>query len=95
MQFEWDEAKRQANIIKHKIDFAEAVTIFDGFVHTHQDLRADYGEDRYVCTGLLNGIEITVIYTPRNEKKRIISVRRARKKEREDYYAERKQKMGY
>ena len=44
MEFEWDENKRQSNIIKHKIDFAEAVAIFDGFVHTHQDLRADYGE---------------------------------------------------
>lgn len=95
MEFEWDENKRQSNIIKHKIDFAEAVAIFDGFVHTHQDLLADYGEKRYVTIGLLQGIEIAVIHTPRGDKYRIISARRARVKEREAYYAERKQKMGY
>ena len=44
MEFEWDEAKRQANILKHGIDFEDAKTIFDGFFFTWQDTRADYGE---------------------------------------------------
>ena len=39
-------------------------------------MRADYGEKRYVTIGLLEGIEIEVIHTPRGEKERIISVRR-------------------
>ena len=88
MQFEWDENKRKANIEKHRIDFADAVKIFDGFFIRRKDTRADYGEDRYVTTGLLSGVEITVIYTPRNNKRRIISARRARISERKEYYKE-------
>ncbi len=88
MQFEWDENKRQANIEKHGIDFADAVKIFDGFVYKFQDTRADYGEDRYVSVGLLNGLEISVVHTTRGDKERIISVRRARIKERKTFYEE-------
>ena len=88
MLFEWDEAKRLKNIEKHKIDFADAVKIFKYFVHTVQDTRADYGENRYVSTGLLDDPEITVIYTPRNGKRRIISARRARLQERKRYHEE-------
>ena len=86
MQFEWDENKRKANIEKHGIDFVDAVKIFDGFISSQEDMRSDYGEKRYVTIGLLEGIEIAVIHTPRDEKERIISVRRARIKERERYY---------
>ena len=88
MQFEWDENKRQANIEKHGIDFADAIKIFDGFFIRHKDTRADYGEERYVTTGLLENVEITVIYTPRNNKRRIISARRTRHSERKEYYEE-------
>ena len=94
MQFEWDENKRQANIEKHGIDFADAVKIFDGFTHTTQDTREDWGEERFVTTGLLDGIEISVINTPRDKRLRIISVRRARKTERKRYYEE-AEKHGY
>ncbi|MBQ7196293.1 MAG: BrnT family toxin [Synergistaceae bacterium] len=88
MQFEWDENKRQANIEKHGIDFVDAVKIFDGFTSARQDIRADYGEERYVIVGLLDGVEISVINTPRGNKLRIISVRRARISERKRYYEE-------
>ncbi len=88
MLFEWDENKRLKNIEKHRIDFVDAVKIYRAFVNTVQDLRADYGEKRYVSTGLLNDIEITVIYTPRNGKRRIISARRARIEERKRYHEE-------
>ncbi|MBQ6738181.1 MAG: BrnT family toxin [Synergistaceae bacterium] len=94
MQFEWDENKRKINIEKHGIDFADAVKIFDGFITSKQDTRADYGEERYVTIGLLSGIEIAVINTPRGNKVRIISVRRARDSERKKYYEEAK-KHGY
>ena len=62
------------------------VTIFDNDFYRYQDLRADYGEKRYVTIGLLHGVEIAVIHTPRNGKYRIISARRARVKERKLYY---------
>ena len=47
-RFEWDENKRQINIEKHGIDFADAVKIFDGFTHDTQDTREDCGEERFV-----------------------------------------------
>ena len=94
MQFEWDENKRQTNIEKHGIDFADAVKIFDGFTHTTQDTREDWGEERFVAVGILNGLEIAVIYTPRNGKRRIISVRRARVMERKIYYEEARKRNG-
>ncbi len=89
MEFEWDEAKRQSNIEKHGIDFAEAVAIFDNYVSMYQDTRADYGEVRYVSIGLLQGVEIAVIHTFRGGKNRIISARKARVKERRMYHYER------
>ena len=88
MGYEWDEAKRQSNIEKHGIDFADAVKIFDEFAVSRQDTRADYGELRFLATGMLEGREISVVYTPRGENTRIISARRARVEERKLYYEE-------
>jgi uncharacterized protein len=53
MKFTWDETKRQANIIKHGIDFADVPPMFDGDIFTIEDLRFDYGETRYITFGLL------------------------------------------
>ena len=89
MHFEWDENKRLSNIEKHHIDFADAVRIFDGFVLTQLSSRTEHQELRYMSIGLLNGTEITVIHTPRDDKRRIISARRARIEERIKFYKER------
>ena len=94
MAFEWDEAKRQSNIDEHGIDFADAAKVFEGFVITHQDTRADYGESRYVTTGLLEGREVTIVHTTRDNNIRIISMRRARVAERKIYHEE-AEKIGY
>jgi uncharacterized DUF497 family protein len=87
-QFEWDENKRLLNLEKHKIDFAEAETIYEDFVYTYQNLQEDHGEERFVSIGLLYGVEIALVFTPRSGKRRIISARRARSTERRLYYAE-------
>ena len=51
MDFEWDEAKRQANILKHGIDFVDAIGIFAArFIET-EDRRRNYGERRYRANG--------------------------------------------
>ena len=88
MSFEWDENKRQSNIDKHGIDFADAVKIFDTFVHTVPNDKVDYGEQRMISVGILEEREITVIHTQRGDNIRIISARRARVKEREIYHEE-------
>ena len=83
--FEWDDTKRQAVLEKHGLDFIDAITIFAGDVLT---ARSNFeGEERWIAIGLLEGIEIAVIYTVRDDVYRIITARRARKKERDLYDA--------
>lgn len=88
MRFEWDKRKNTINLTKHGIDFEAAVMIYEGFVFTFEDTRVDYGENRFVSIGVVLGIEITVVYTPRRGKRRIISARRAAKEERRKYHEE-------
>jgi uncharacterized DUF497 family protein len=77
MEFEWDENKRQANIAKHGIDFIAASAVFNGSpTITFASPRGQ--ESRWKTTGLANGRPITVIWTLREGRIRIISARRAR-----------------
>ena len=86
MDFEWDSTKNEANIKKHGIDFSGAQTIWDGYVVTLQSIQKYHGEIRFLAIGLYKGREITVVYTQRDRKRRLISARRARKNEREIYW---------
>jgi uncharacterized DUF497 family protein len=83
MLFEWDESKRQANLAKHHIDFRDAQRVFDGPVLERMDRR--YGEDRIFAIGLMEDIEIVVVYVTRGRQRRIVSARRAHRKERLEY----------
>src|SRR4051794_27188610 len=51
----WDERKRNLNLKKHGIDFADAEALFDGPTVTVEDARLAYGEQRLVTLGILNG----------------------------------------
>jgi uncharacterized DUF497 family protein len=83
MESEWDDAKDQAKIRKHGISFAEAKHIFDGPVLTRIDDRADYGEVREISRGLLSPeAPLMVVHTARGEKIRLISARKASRRER-------------
>ena len=83
MLFEWDESKRQANLAKHHIDFRDAKRVFDGPVFERVDSR--HGEDRIFAIGLMEDIEIVVVYVMRGKRRRIISARRAHRDERQEY----------
>jgi len=83
MSFEWDENKRQMNLAKHGIDFLRVVTLFDRKYLNEELAYAD--ELRWKAIGLIDGMEIAVIYTRRNERIRLISARRARNYERRAY----------
>jgi len=83
--FEWDEDKRRSVIERHGIDFEDAIQIFDGPVW--ETLSPRPGEQRWLAIGVVDGIEIAVIYTVRNGCRRIITARRARRHERRDYHA--------
>ena len=83
MLFEWDESKRQANLAKHHIDFRDAKRVFDGVVLERIDSR--HGEGRIFAIGLMEDIEIVVVYVMRGKRRRIISARRAHRDERQEY----------
>jgi uncharacterized DUF497 family protein len=83
MLFEWDESKRQTNLAKHGIDFRDAIRVFDGPVFESVSRRR--GEARMVVIGLMEGVEIVLVYVMREEQRRIISARRAHRNERQDY----------
>jgi uncharacterized protein len=86
-EFEWDETKAQANLKKHKISFQEARRIFDDlFALIEQDLSEDFGEDRFLATGVVKGVLVTVVYTERGERIRLISARKANSDEQRRYY---------
>jgi uncharacterized protein len=83
--FEWDERKARANLRKHKVDFADAATVFeDGRAVTIAEDEAQ--EERYITLGIdASGRVLVVVYTMRGERIRIISARRATKRERAQY----------
>ena len=80
--WDWDKAKRQANRAKHGVDFAQ----LDGFdwatAVTREDTRGDYGERRFISTGLIGGRLHVCIWTVRAEGMRLISLRKANARER-------------
>ena len=95
MDFEWDDTKNSENLRKHGISFAEATTIFEGPVLTATDDRFDYGEAREISLGFLGGIVVlNVTHTDRGGVTRIISARRATKKERRLFHAYLKAALG-
>jgi uncharacterized protein len=85
MQLEWDEVKRLSNLTKHGLDFADVAEVLRSEVVEFEDLREDYGELRFRAYGLLKGIVVQIVYTPRDETLRLISFRKATDYETEQY----------
>jgi uncharacterized protein len=63
MEFTWSEAKRDANLEKHGLDFVDAPLVFEGVTFTFEDDRFSYEEQRFVTLGLLAGIPVSVVHT--------------------------------
>ena len=82
--FEWDENKRLSNLEKHKIDFYDAILIFE---YPHLNVPSDYkAEERWITIGELDGRLIMVVWTYRGWIKRIISARKLRTNDKRKYY---------
>jgi len=77
MDISFDPAKRDRTLSERGLDFADAGVVFAGVTATIQDLRQDYGEDRYITIGRLRGRRVVVVWTPRGNARRIISMRYA------------------
>ena len=86
MQYEWDETKRLINLRKHGIDFIQISAVFDSEILTIEDDRHNYGEQRFVTFGLLQGRVIAIVHTEQENRIRIISARKATKYEQQTYF---------
>ncbi len=91
--FEWDEAKAEANYAKHRVDFFAGAEVFgDPFAIEHPDpWSATHGEERFRITGIGKEFLLTVVFTERGEGIRIISARRATRREHDNYYRQNSQ----
>lgn len=88
MQFEWDEEKNRINKEKHDgIGFEYAVRVFldEKRIERYDAEHSSFTEDRWNAIGMVGRV-LFVVYTERGERTRIISARRATKKEEEEYY---------
>jgi hypothetical protein len=85
--FEWDAKKAQANLRKHGVSFAEAVTAFgDPLSMNMPDPDHSDSEQRFIVLGMSDRFRLLVVsYTERPPRTRIISARLATRKERKQY----------
>jgi hypothetical protein len=87
LTFEWDEKKAKRNLQKHGVSFEEASTVFsDPVSRTIPDPLHSEEEDRFVILGESHRFRVLVaVFTERGDNIRIISARRANRRERTDY----------
>ena len=86
MEFEWDDTKAENNFTKHQVRFEVAVKVFfdENRLVTIDD-RVAYGEERRIVFGNIDGRLYVVVYTERPPVIRIISARKANKREQRKY----------
>ena len=88
-RFDWSDGKARGNLKKHGVTFEAARLVFDDPASVDEiDDREDYGEDRFIITGRANGRLLTVTYTERDGRIRIISARKATRREQDDYFGQ-------
>jgi len=93
--FEWDTVKARGNYAKHGVTFETARKVFsDPFMVEVLDDTEDYGEERFLVIGMAGGLLVSVIYTPRQERFRLISARHATKDEQDHYFTQNSQGQG-
>ena len=81
MQIEFDPDKRDKTLMQRGLDFAHAAEVFAGVTVTAEDARFDYGEPRFTTVGVLESRMVILVWTPRGEVRRIISMRKANERE--------------
>jgi uncharacterized DUF497 family protein len=86
-EFEWHDPKAASNLADHGISFDHAKAVFrDTLGLDFLDTREDYGEERSIRIGRVEGAILTVCYTERGSRKRLISARYATKSEKDGYF---------
>ena len=90
MVIEFDSAKREKTLLERGLDFADSGKVFDGLHFVSVDDRYDYGEDRFITVGTLEHRVVVIVWTQREDVRRIISMRYANDRETSRY----KKKLG-
>ncbi len=86
-QFERDAGRAYSNLAKHGVSFEAARSVIDdAFAFERCDFESEPGEVRYVITGMVNEVILTVVYAERGDRTRIVSARKATKHEQAEYY---------
>ena len=87
LSFEWDENKAKSNLAKHGVSFEEASTVFgDPMSLTVPDPAHSQAEDRFIIIGQSHLRKLlVVVHTERGDNIRVVSARRASRKERKTY----------
>jgi uncharacterized protein len=87
--FEWHVAKARSNYSKHGVPFEIAKRAFaDPLMVEVLDDSEDYEEERYLVIGMVEGQLLSVVYTPRQGRFRLVSARRASKDEQDHYFTQ-------
>ena len=81
MKIAFDETKRRVTLDRRGLDFQDALKVFAGTTRTLVDDRIDYGEERFVTYGHLNGRAVVMVHVSRGDTVRVISMRHAHKEE--------------
>jgi len=87
MNYEWDESKLTQNLKNHKVHFSLSEQFEWKTAQVGPDRRKDYGELRYQAYGIIENRLYCLIFTPRNGNIRIISLRKANRREVKSYAA--------
>ena len=85
MKITFDPAKRQTALNERGLNFADASIVFAGPTITVQDTRRDYGETRFQTVGFLADRMVMVVWTPREEARHVISMRKCNDREKAIY----------
>lgn len=85
MRIDYDRAKADHILAMRGLDFARAREIFAVHHFTARNLRVDYGEDRLITVGKLDGRMVVLVWTPRGAVRRIISLSKANDREKARY----------
>jgi uncharacterized DUF497 family protein len=83
IEIEYDEAKRLKILEERGLDLADAIFVLEGDYVEYEDDRKDYGELRFRVWGFLHGRRVSLVWTPRGHRHRIITMRYAHEPEHE------------
>lgn len=87
MRITYDPIKRAETLANRSLDFEDAPKVFAGKHFQMEDDRYDYGETRWIAFGTLDRRMVAVVWTPRDDARHIISMRKCNDREQERYRA--------